>query len=205
MAAIQQQQQAQPYRYEPTLSTLNAGRQELLLLPSNEAAPSGRIKYEFGMKNENYRNNCARCPSCHLLLTKRIRLYTRQPGLIPKDNQVPKEQIPKADTFECSAAVHWQEAEKGKIPMYNPFPLYPKTADEVNIHNKRLSNGYEVKKKNEEKRRPLVNIFSNLTAAVAAPLNRIMSEADGPMVIAELEEQLPGTLDRWGASDQNQG
>ena len=37
---------------------------------------------------------------------------------------------------------------------------------------------------------------------MAAPLNRIMNEADGPMVIAELEEQLPGTLDRWGASDQ---
>ena len=53
MAAIQQQQQAQPYRYEPTLSTQNAGQQELLFLPSNEAAPSGRIKYEFGMKNED--------------------------------------------------------------------------------------------------------------------------------------------------------
>ena len=76
MAAIQQQQQAQPYRYEPTLSTLNAGGQELLFPPSNEAAPSGRIKYEFGMKNEDYRNNCAR-PSCHLLLTKHIGLYQR--------------------------------------------------------------------------------------------------------------------------------
>eukprot|EP00731_Ephydatia_muelleri_P033457 Em0030g14a len=131
--------------------------------------------------------------NCFCYLLMRLHLQGES-SLIPKDNQVPKEQIPKADTFECSAAVHWQEAEKGKIPMY-----------EVNIHNKRLSNGYEVKKKNEEKRRPLVNIFSNLTAAVAAPLNRIMSEADGPMVIAELEEQLPGTLDRWGASDQNQG
>ena len=36
--------------------------------------------------------------------------------------QVPKEQIPKADTFECSAAVHWQEAEKGKIPMCKLCP-----------------------------------------------------------------------------------
>ena len=228
MAAIQR---AQPYRHEPTLTTLNSGHQELLFLPANEVAPPGRMKYEFGTKNEDYQHNCARCPLCHLFLTKRIGLYARSPGLIPKDNQVPKEQIPKADTFECSAAVHWQEAEKRKIPMSklcpncsqdqqlmslvnhncptsnvevslmslqscescefhanyickcaycsvakhaktwqyvanptadNPFPLYPGTADEVNIHNKKLSDGYEVKKKNNEKKRPLVNNFSNL-------------------------------------------
>ena len=97
----------------------------------------------------------------------------------------------------CSVAKHaktWQYVANPTAD--NPFPLYPRTADEVNIQNKRLSDGYEVKKKNDEKRRPLVNNFSNLTAAVAASLNRIMSEADGPMVIAELEEQLPGTLDR---------
>ena len=122
MAAIQQQQRAQPYRYEPMLATLNAGQQELLFLTANEVAPPGRLKYEFGMKNEDYRHNCARCPSCHLLLTKRIGLYARSPSLIPKDNQVPKEQIPKADTFECSAAVHWQEAEKRKIPMCQLCP-----------------------------------------------------------------------------------
>lgn len=46
-----------------------------------------------------------------------------------------------------------------------------------------------MKKKNDEKKRPLVNNFSNLTAAVATPLNRIMNEADGATVIAELEER----------------
>ena len=53
MAMNQQQQRVQPYRYEPTLTSLNAGWQELFL-PSNEAVPSGRIKYEYGMKNEDY-------------------------------------------------------------------------------------------------------------------------------------------------------
>ena len=53
MAAILQEQQAQLYRCdEPTLSTLNAGWQELPFLPSNEATPSGRIKYEFVMKTQ---------------------------------------------------------------------------------------------------------------------------------------------------------
>ena len=33
-------------------------------LPSSEAAPPRNIKYEFGMKNEDYHN---RCPSYHLL------------------------------------------------------------------------------------------------------------------------------------------
>ena len=47
---------------------MNARRQELLFLPSNEAAPP---KYEYEMKNEDYHNSCARCPSCHLLMTKR--------------------------------------------------------------------------------------------------------------------------------------
>ena len=41
MAAIQQQQQAQPYRYEPTLSTLNAGWQELLLMRLHLQGESG--------------------------------------------------------------------------------------------------------------------------------------------------------------------
>ena len=45
--------------------------QELPFLPSSEAAPPRNIKYEFGKKNEDYHN---RCPSCHLLLTKRIGL-----------------------------------------------------------------------------------------------------------------------------------
>ena len=90
MAAIQQQLRAQPYRYEPTLTTLNAGQQELLFLPANEVAPPGRMKYEFGMKNEEYRHSFARCPSCHLLLKKYNGLYARSPGLIPKDNQVPR-------------------------------------------------------------------------------------------------------------------
>ena len=44
--------------------------QELPFLPSSEAAPPRNIKYEFGMKNEDYHN---RCPSYHLL-TKRIGL-----------------------------------------------------------------------------------------------------------------------------------
>ena len=53
------------------LRTLIAGRKELLFLPSSEAAPPGNIKYEFVMKNEDYHN---RCPSCYLLVTKRIGL-----------------------------------------------------------------------------------------------------------------------------------
>ena len=75
MAVIQQQQQAQPYRYGPTLSTLNEGWQELLFLPSNEATPSGRIRYEFGMKNEDYRNNCA--PSSFDNACRVVRTTTR--------------------------------------------------------------------------------------------------------------------------------
>ena len=69
-AAIQQQQRAQPYRYGPTLTTVYVHRmqggagQELPFLPSSEAAPPRNIKYEFGMKNEDYHN---RCPSYHLL------------------------------------------------------------------------------------------------------------------------------------------
>ena len=38
--------------------------QELPFLPSSEAAPPRNIRYEFGMKNEDYHN---RCPSYHLL------------------------------------------------------------------------------------------------------------------------------------------
>ena len=45
--AIQQQQQAQPYRYEPTLTVLNAGREELLFCLLEEAALPGKIKHTY--------------------------------------------------------------------------------------------------------------------------------------------------------------
>ena len=54
MKANQQQWRVQPYRCEPTLTSLNAGRQELR---SNDAPPPGRMKYEYGMKNKNYHNS----------------------------------------------------------------------------------------------------------------------------------------------------
>ena len=51
--AIQPQQRAQSYRYKPTLTVLNAGREELLFCLLDEAALPGKIKYEYGIKNED--------------------------------------------------------------------------------------------------------------------------------------------------------
>ncbi|KAL5493297.1 hypothetical protein EMCRGX_G014453 [Ephydatia muelleri] len=48
MEANQQQQRLQPHRYEPTLTSLNAERQELLFLPSNEAAPKNEAYVQKG-------------------------------------------------------------------------------------------------------------------------------------------------------------
>ena len=48
----------------------------------------------------------------------------------------------------CSIAKHaktWQYVANPTVD--NPFPLYPATVDELNIHNRKLSDGYEVKKK----------------------------------------------------------
>ena len=51
--AIQQQQRAQTYRYKPTLTALNSGREELLFCLMDEAALPGKIKCECGINNED--------------------------------------------------------------------------------------------------------------------------------------------------------
>ena len=53
--------------------------------------------------------------------------------------------------------------------LQTTFPLYPETADEVDMYNKKLHDGYEVTKKNDEKSRPFVNNFSYISAVVVAP------------------------------------
>ena len=121
MAAIQQQQRAQPYRYEPTLATLNAGQKELLFLPANEVAPPERMKYEFGMKNEYYHYNCARCPSCHLLSTKRIGLYARSLSLPPANGLLHSTQTYQPWVF-VPLALDYLLVSSMEIPMCKLCP-----------------------------------------------------------------------------------